>query len=117
MTATTKTIEDWENPALSALIAIATMQKSGFAPMAWLAPQILEKCGEMGSELAGFVAARIKEDVNLQHQLMHCRDLSKLHRIQFDFVQTAINQYVAETGTLTQLGNEMLNSVAHPEST
>jgi Phasin protein len=117
MAETVKTIEDWENPALAVLAAYAKVQKSGFTPMAWLAPQMLEKCSEMGSELAGFVAARIKEDVNLQHQLLHCKDISKLHHIQINFVQTAINQYVAETGKLTQLGTEMLNGVVHPEST
>lgn len=101
MTETVKDMEDWENPALVVLAAYAKMQKSGFTPMAWLAPQTLEKCGEMGSEVAHFVAGRIKEDANLQHQLLHCRDIAKLHQIQVEFVQTAINQYVAETGKLT----------------
>jgi hypothetical protein len=117
MTETVRDVEDWENPAVAVLATIAKMQKSGLTPMAWLAPQMLEKCGEMGSELAQFVAARIKEDMNLQHQLLHCRDLSKLHQVQVDFVQSAIDQYVAETGKMTRLSREMLNDTVHPDST
>jgi len=115
MTETLKAVEDWENPALAMMTAFATMQKSGFAPMAWLGPQMLEKCSDMSSELAQFVATRITEDVNLQHQILHCRDLTKLHRIQAEFFQKAIDQYVAESGKITQIGTEMLQGAVHPK--
>lgn len=111
-----KSIEDWENPALAMMTAFAAMQKTGLAPMIWLAPRMLEKCGEMSRELAQFVAMRIKEDMNLQNQILHCRDIAQLHRIQAEFLQTAIDQYAVETARMTGLGTQMLNDAVHPKA-
>ena len=82
------------------------LQRAGFgnivgAQIAWL-----ESLSGVSAEIAAFVAARIKEDVDTQHQILQCEDLDEVRRIQEDFLKTAVSQYQAETGKLAQMGME-----------
>ncbi len=63
----------------------------------------MESLGDMGAEVADFVADRIKEDVKTQHEFMRCKDLADIQRVQARFVEKAIAQYQAETGKLMQM--------------
>ena len=82
------------------------IQRAGFgnivgAQIAWL-----ESLSGISAEIAAFVATRIKEDVDTQHEILQCEDLDEVRRIQEDFLKTAVSQYQAETGKLAQMGME-----------
>lgn len=70
----------------------------------------IESLGKMSAEFASFVAERINEDVKAQHEMMHCHDASELQNIQGQFIQTALDQYQAETGKLVQMGISALSN-------
>lgn len=82
---------------------LAALQAFGFNNVTSFGTAWVEALGDVGSEVLSFVAARIKEDVKTQHELMHCDDIEKMQEIQARFVQKAIDQYTAETGRLIEM--------------
>ena len=86
---------------------MATLQDHGFKTMSSMGIAWVEALSDMGSEVMSFVADRIKEDVKTQHKMLHCKDLGELQHIQAQFIQTAIDQYTAETGKLVQMSQEL----------
>ena len=95
----------------SMMQAFLEAQQASLGPLNWMGNAWIEAFGDVGSELAGFVAERIKEDVKTQHQMMHCKTPAELQKIQADFVRTAIEQYTAETGKLVQLNQAFLDKL------
>jgi hypothetical protein len=85
----------------------AALQAHGFDKVTNMGVAWIEALSDMGSEVMSFVAERIKEDVHTQHRLLHCKDMEELHKIQADFVQTAIDQYRAETGKLVEMSHKL----------
>ena len=86
---------------------ISTLSAFGFGNMAAFGTAWIEALGDMGGELVSFVAERIKEDIKTQHEILHCKDPGKLQEIQARFVQTAIDQYTAETGKLVEMSQDL----------
>lgn len=86
--------------------AIKQLQEAGFGNMVGLSTAWFETLGDMSAEVVSFVADRIKEDVKTQHELMHCKDVSEMQRIQSKFLQKAMDQYQAETGKLIEMGTK-----------
>ncbi|MFC3117953.1 phasin family protein [Jhaorihella thermophila] len=54
--------------------------------------------GRMSGEFLQFMADRVKEDVRFQHSCLQCKSPQELQKLQAEFIQKAIDQYVAETG-------------------
>ena len=96
-------------PADDLVSDVATLQSYGFQAMSGMGVAWAEAFSEMGSEVLSFVADRIKEDVKTQHRMMHCKDMGELQKIQAEFVQTAINQYTAETGKLVEMSQDLMS--------
>ncbi len=90
----------------STINAFAQLQEAGLGNMAGLSAAWMETMGEMGAEVASFVAERIREDVKTQHQIMHCKNATELQHIQSQFIQKAIDQYQTEFGKLVDLGTK-----------
>lgn len=90
----------------STINAFAQLQEAGLGNMAGLSAAWMETLGDMGAEVASFVAERIKEDVKTQHQIMHCRNAAELQHIQSQFIQKAIDQYQTEMGKLVDMGSK-----------
>jgi hypothetical protein len=90
--------------AASIADAIAQMQRYGLNSMSWLGTDGMEQMRGLGEEAFRFLCKRVKEDVALQHSLLHCRDLEELQRLQAEFIQNAIDQYAEETGRMIALG-------------
>lgn len=88
------------------------LRQSSLDPLRWFGTAWLESVTEMNRELADFLARRIQQDVRTQHEILNCGDPSKLQDIQLRFVQQAIEDYSAETGTLTELGKALMDRVA-----
>lgn len=86
------------------LAPLVDLQKAGFGSLMGMNAAWLESLGDMGAEFTSFLAERIKEDVKTQHEILHCKDVSEVQRIQSDFVKKAIEQYQTETGKLFEIG-------------
>ncbi|MFY0691076.1 MAG: phasin family protein [Paracoccaceae bacterium] len=97
--------------------ALTELQKAGLGSLSWMGTAWLENMSDLSSEVMSFIADRVKEDVRTQHQILHCNDVSRLQKIQAEFIQRAIDQYTAETGRLVAMGNTFLKDVQAREPT
>ncbi|WP_299961306.1 phasin family protein [uncultured Roseobacter sp.] len=88
------------------LAAFTQLQEAGLGNMLGMSSAWIETMGDMGAEVASFVADRIKEDVKTQHEILHCKNMTELQAIQTEFVQKALDQYQAETGKLVEMGTK-----------
>ena len=58
-------------------------------------------------EITDFVAERIRQDLDTQQAFLRCRSLDEVREVQARFVQTALDQYSAETTKLFKLGGDV----------
>lgn len=79
-------------------VAFMPVFPAGWMGIAWFA-----RLAELGSEVSSFVAERIREDVQTQHRLLHCKSLPEVQKVQAEFLQKAFDQYQAETGKLIRM--------------
>ncbi len=103
MTKSSKTTEDATKAVTDAM---AQLQKMGFGSMNWMGTDWVERMSDLGSEVLQFFADRVEKDVELQHKLLHCKDMSELHKVQAEFFQTAIDRYTDETGKLVEMSTK-----------
>ncbi len=90
---------------------LAAWQGAGLGPLNWLAPNVVERMSDMGSEWLSFVATRVHEDVALQHALLHAKTPADAQVVQAKFLQTALEQYTAETGKMMELGAKLFEPI------
>lgn len=90
--------------------AFAQLQEAGMTNMVGFGAAWMEALGDLNSEIASFVADRIKEDVKTQHKILHCKNVGDLQDIQAEFMKTALEQYQAETGKLIEMGTQAFSS-------
>ncbi len=88
----------------------------GFGNFAEMGTLWFDTLGEMGGEIASFVAERIQEDIKTQHEILHCKDPAELQQIQVRFLKTAFEQYSAETGKLVEMSQDFLAAGRGPKS-
>lgn len=88
------------------LNAMSALREAGFGNMVGMSAAWFEAVGDMSAEFVSFVAERVKEDVKVQHQILHCKDAAELRHIQSQFLQKAVDQYQAETGKLIEMGTK-----------
>ncbi|WP_299547442.1 phasin family protein [uncultured Tateyamaria sp.] len=101
-----------ENPATKIAGDVSALQDQSLKMMSQMGLAWVEGMSDLGSEVLSFVADRIKEDVKTQHKMLHCKNVNELQNIQSEFLQTAIDQYTAETGKLVQMGQDIYSSGA-----
>lgn len=82
----------------------AQLQDAGLGNLAGMGTAWFEAMGDIGAEVMTFMADRIKQDVDTQHKIMHCKSPADLQHIQAEFMQKAMDQYQAETGKLVEMG-------------
>jgi len=58
-------------------------------------------------EVAGFLAERIRQDLDTQQALLRCRTLHDVRDVQASFVRTALGQYGDEVAKLVRMGSEV----------
>lgn len=97
--------------------ALADLQKAGLGNMMGMSTAWMEAFSDMGAEVASFVADRIKEDVQTQHEILHCKNVADLQHIQAQFVQKAVDQYQDETGKLVKMGAAAFATAKDEEKT
>ena len=92
--------------------SLAELQQAGFGNMMSMGTVWMEAMSDMGAEVIGFVAERIKEDVKTQHKILHCKDTTQLQHIQAEFFQKALEQYQDETGKLVEMSSVAFTTIA-----
>jgi len=85
---------------------VSHFQEAGLGNLMGMGTAWVEAMAAMSAEVAEFVAERIREDVKTQHEILHCKNVADLQHIQAQFVQTALDQYQAETGKLVELSTK-----------
>lgn len=84
--------------------AMFDVEKSAVGTLTWFGTAWVETLGQMGAEMVEFAGRRAREEARTQHDLLHCRSLPEVQRVQTRFLQTAIDQYTAEIGRFAALG-------------
>jgi phasin protein len=102
--------EEASTPTARDFNAFAQLQEAGLGNMIGLGTAWIEALSDMGAEVAGFVAERIKEDVKTQHEILHCKNVADLQHIQGKFIQKALEQYQVETGKLFKMSTDAFAS-------
>jgi hypothetical protein len=91
------------------LNAIAQLQEAGLGKMVGLGAAWFEALGDMSAEVLSFVADQVQEDVKVQHEILHCKNVKELQHIQSQFLQKAMDQYQAETGKLVEMSTKVFS--------
>ncbi|MEX0311533.1 MAG: phasin family protein [Tateyamaria sp.] len=90
------------DPARAMFDAVTQWQGAGLGALNWLGASTAKQMHAMGTDWVVFVAERVREDVALQHALLHARSPGDVQRIQMQFLQKAMDQYAAETGRMIE---------------
>ena len=85
---------------------LSQLQNAGFGNMMGMNTAWMETLTDMSAEVASFVAERIKEDTETQHEIMQCKTATDLQHVQAQFIQKAMDQYHEETGKLVEMGTK-----------
>ena len=88
---------------------MAALQQAGLGNMMGMSTAWLQAINGLNAEVTSFLSERIKQDVKTQQKILNCKDLGELSDIQREFIQTAIDQYTAETGKLLELGTSVFS--------
>lgn len=86
---------------------LAHLQEAGLGSLAWMGTAWADAFAQMGTEVIGFMAERIQEDVKTQTEIMQCKSLTELQQAQAAFLERAYVQYTVETGKLIKLGTDL----------
>ncbi|KIC49059.1 phasin family protein [Tateyamaria sp. ANG-S1] len=92
------------------LDAMANWQAAGLGALNWFGPSTIERMGDMGAEWMTFVAERVREDVALQHGLLHAKSPAEVQQLQMRFLQKAMDQYTAETGKMIEMSSKLFDT-------
>ena len=104
--------EDITAPALAMLKA---MQGAGFKDMPDFGSKWFETMNELGTEMLKFIAERMKQDTQTQHDLLQAKGFAEIQHIQAQFVQKAIDDYSAEMAKLMELGKNLTPTPKEPK--
>ena len=83
-----------ENPIASMLEA---MQSVKFPNVPDFGTSWFENVADYGQEVLSFMAARVEQDVQTQHALLHAKGVEEVQHIHAQFFQKAMDDYAAES--------------------
>ncbi len=69
---------------------------------------LVEGFTEARKRIADFVAERLRQDIEIQGQLLSCRTLDDVRDVQSRFFRSAVDQYAAEASRMMQLGTDVV---------
>jgi phasin protein len=87
--------------------AVTASQQEALETMEVASHAVFEGLSKVQREVADFVAERIRQDMETQQELLRCRTLDDVRKVQAHFFQTAFDQYSAETTRLMKLGGDV----------
>ncbi|MBY5932907.1 phasin family protein [Tateyamaria omphalii] len=110
-TTSTKSRSKDKSDATGTMIdAMANWQAAGLGALNWFNASTIERMGDMGAEWMTFVAERVREDVALQHGLLHAKSPAEVQQLQMRFLQKAMDQYSAETGKMIEMSSKLFEN-------
>ena len=68
---------------------------------------VLDAFSRARAEISGFVAERIRQDIDTHQALLRCRNLDEIREVQAQFFRVALDQYGGEAQKLLRLGGEV----------
>ena len=98
-----------ENPIASMLEA---MQSVKFPNVPDFGTSWFENVADYGQEVLSFMAARVEQDGQTQHALLHAKGVEEVQHIHAQFFQKAMDDYAAESARLMDLGKTMTPDAA-----
>lgn len=75
----------------------------------------VEVMSTMGSQMMSFTAERIQKDVDTQTALLHARTFAEIQHIQAQFFQQAMEDYIAETAKMLEMGRRFVPGASSDE--
>ena len=97
--------------------SIAQLQEAGFGNMVGMSTAWIEALSNMGAEMIGFAAERIKGDVKTQHDVLQCNNVGKLQHVLAQFIQKALDEYQQETGKLVAMSTNAFTPKGEDKAT
>ena len=94
--------------AEAAALQVAARQQDALQGMQTAGSAVFEGFAKVQKQIADFVAERIREDIETQAELLGCRTLDDVRKVQSRFFRRAMDQYAAEAGRLMQLGSDVV---------
>lgn len=92
------------NAASAGADVMRQFEDAGLGQLNWMGAAWFEAIAEINSEIVSFVADRIKEDMQTQQELLHCKTPEDLQKAQLAFLEKAHTQYTDETGKIVKIG-------------
>jgi len=78
---------------------------------------LLEGMADCSREWMGFIAGRVRTNLDTQRDLYSCRSFTDVVALQSGFVQTAVEEYSVQSTEMMKLGSEIvkndLNAIVH----
>jgi hypothetical protein len=87
---------------------------AAFGPWSQIGAAWAEAMAGLGGEAVRFLSERMQEDVALQQRLLHAGSVEEVRHVQAQFLQTAIDQYTAETGRMVELSEDLARRLGLP---
>ena len=81
------------------------LQASGIGTAEAFGAAWMERMGSLGAEWLRFVAERLQADMETQHDLLRCKNIEDVQRVQAGFFEKAVDQYREETGRIIDICN------------
>ena len=82
----------------------------GVGNMTGMNAAFFESFGDLSAQMAKFFAQRIEEDVKVQHDLLHCKNLQEVQHIQMQFFENAFKQYQENSAKMMDIGTHALHA-------
>lgn len=84
-------------------MTLLDLQRTQFGRIAHMTARTMETLVAFGDEMMAFAGARITDDIETAYDLLGCETLTEARRLQVEFWQRALEQYVAEAAKVVEL--------------
>jgi hypothetical protein len=64
---------------------------------------IMDSMAALGAEMVAFGNKRLRENIERSESLMRCQDAEQALRLQYDFFQSATQQYLAQANNMMEI--------------
>jgi len=109
-----RTSKDKTDPA-DAMAQMTDWQKAAMAPMAGLAPAWTEAVQDYMRMSGEFLARRVEKDMQLQRELLGCRDPKQWQELQAHFMEEAMEDYRAQSGQMAEIGRRFVDAATNAQ--
>ena len=88
--------------------AVTVASKDALTSAGATGAAVIEGFVEARKRITDFLADRIRQDIEVQSELLGCRNLDDVREVQSRFFRAAIDQYAAEASRMMRLGTDVM---------